>query len=60
MIVTRQNFASKKDRGESDKGARKSQPLNKFKELKHIYKRNDIPNIPIALINTRVEEYNER
>ena len=58
-MPTRRDFA-KRPKADSVDVVRKAKPFNKIKELKTIFQRNDIPNIPIAKINSRINEYTNR
>lgn len=58
-MPTRREF-SKRPKAESFDVVKKAKPFNKIKELVAIFQRNDIPNIPIAQINSRINEYTNR
>ncbi len=57
-MPTRRDFGKKPKAASSS--FKHAKPINKFKELKAIYNRDDIPAIPLATINSRINEHYNR
>ena len=58
-MPTRRDFG-RRTKADSVDVVRKAKPFNKIKELRAIFSRNDIPDIPVAKINNRINEYTQR
>ena len=57
--MARRDFSIKHNRASDslDTARLKAKPLSKFKEVKHIYNRNDIKRPPLKVITARINEH---
>ena len=58
-VMARRDFSIKHNRASDslDSMRLKAKPLSKFKEVKHIYNRNDIKRPPLKVITARINEH---
>ena len=58
-MPTRRDFSGR-PKAESLDFVKRAKPINKIKELRAIFARNDIPGVQTKDINTRISEYHTR